>query len=200
VHYNQRVELLLASTSPRRRELLATLGLPFKVAAGEDVDEAGLLAAHGGTLEERLMALVRRKGEQVAREHPAAVVLSADTVVVIDGAVLGKPLDAAEAREMLSRLSGRMHEVYTAVAVQHAELNYAALGCEITRVHFYELSSRRIARYIEREQPYDKAGAYAIQGLGALLVARIEGDYPNVVGLPLGLTARLLERAGLSVL
>lgn len=200
MHYNQRVELILASTSPRRRELLATLGVPFTVVAGEKVDEAGLLAAHNGSLEERLLALAKRKGEHVAQAHPAAAVLSADTVVVIDGAALGKPVDAAEAREMLCRLSGRMHEVYTAVAVQHAQLHYTASGCEITRVHFSELSSGRIARYIEREQPYDKAGAYAIQGIGALLVARIEGDYSNVVGLPLGLTARLLERAGIDVL
>ena len=194
------MHLILASASPRRSELLSTLGLRFDVATGADLDEAALLGAHDGPLETRLCALARFKGVEVAVEHPQATVLSADTVVVLDGVPLGKPADPDHAREMLSRLSGRTHEVYTAVCVQRAADSFRAQGCEITRVYFSELGTETIKRYIERAQPFDFAGAYAIQGLGALLVARIEGDYSNVVGLPLGLTARLLAQAGIEVL
>ena len=198
--YNPAMRLILASNSPRRRELLSLLGLEFTIAPGPDLDEAAVLAETDAALNERLMRLAFLKGESAARAGPEALVLSADTAVVVDSAVLGKPKDSAEAREMLGRLSGRAHYVITAVAVRSMQLGVYKAECESTLVTFSNLSAATIESYIERARPYDYAGAYAIQGLGALLVQRIEGDYSNVVGLPLGLTARLLEGAGVKVL
>jgi septum formation protein len=194
------MQLILASTSPRRRELLATLGLSFDVRPGADVNEAQVLAECTHPLSECLEHLARLKGVAAAAEYPRAVVLSADTVVEIEGDLLGKPADAADARTMLTRLSGREHRVHTGVAVQRLEGGVLSTGCETTRVFFAELKAEKIARYVARAEPMDKAGAYAIQGLGALLVERIDGDYSNVVGLPLRLTARLLSAAGVGTL
>ena len=194
------MRLILASNSPRRRELLAMLGLEFTIAPGPDLDEAAVLAETEGALNERLMRLAFLKGEAAARTEPEALVLSADTAVVSDARVLGKPKDSAEAREMLNHLSGRTHEVITAVAVRGMQLGVYMAECETTLVTFNGLGPMMIESYIERARPYDYAGAYAIQGLGALLIQRIEGDYSNVVGLPLGLTARLLEGAGMRIL
>ena len=192
--------IILASQSPRRRELLTTLGLDFTVAKGAELDEAQVLAEATGELAEKLIHLAALKGESIAREHPDDVVISADTVVEVDGDLLGKPADVIEAKAMLTRLSGRAHRVHTAVAVRHEAARFFEAGVETTRVTFDLLDSETIARYIARAEPFDKAGAYAIQGLGALLVRRIEGDYSNVVGLPLPLTARLLTAAGVIVL
>jgi len=192
--------IILASQSPRRRELLTTLGLEFTVASGAELDEARVLDEATGDLVEKLKHLAALKGEAIAREHPEDVVISADTVVEIDGDLLGKPADVIEAKAMLTRLSGRAHRVHTAVAVRHESGGFFQAGVETTRVTFDLLDSETIARYIARAEPFDKAGAYAIQGLGALLVRRIEGDYSNVVGLPLPLTARLLTAAGVVVL
>lgn len=194
------MQLILASTSPRRRELLATLGLSFDVVPGADMDEARTLAECNKPLGECLELLARLKGEAAAAGHPQAVVLSADTVVEIEGELLGKPVDTADARAMLARLSGREHRVHTGVAVQREEDGLLMAGCETTRVFFAQLSDETIARYVASGEPTGKAGAYAIQGLGALLVERIDGDYSNVVGLPLRLTARLLSAAGVGVL
>ena len=192
--------LILASSSPRRKSLLATLGLEFAVLPGAELDEAGILATADGGLLERIEYLARLKGEGVAKESAEAIVISADTVVEIDGDALGKPVDVDEARAMLTRLSGRAHYVHTGVAVQCMQTGFSQTGVESTRVTFALLDGETINNYIARAQPFDKAGAYAIQGLGALLVRRIEGDYSNVVGLPLPLTARLLTAAGMRVL
>lgn len=194
------MQLILASTSPRRRELLATLGLEFTVVSSAPLDEAAELENYGGELPERLERLARLKGAQAAAQQPQAVVLSADTVVEIDGELLGKPRDGSEAQAMLARLSGRRHRVLTAVAIQCLGAALGESGCETTRVYFSELDDLTISKYVELAMPLDKAGAYAIQGLGALLVKRIEGDYSNVVGLPLPLTARLLGAAGITIL
>jgi septum formation protein len=192
--------LILASASPRRKSLLATLGLEFAVLPGTELDEAGILGAADGGLHDRIEHLARLKGEPVAIEAPESIVISADTVVEIDGDILGKPRDVDDAREMLTRLSGRAHHVHTGVAVQCSRTGFRQSGVESTRVTFALLDSETINSYIARAEPFDKAGAYAIQGLGALLVRRIEGDYSNVVGLPLPLTARLLTAAGVRVL
>jgi len=194
------MELILASTSPRRRELLATVGLEFAVQPGASLDEDDVLSRSEGSLSQRLEQLAQLKGAALAAEQPTAVVLSADTVVEIEGEILGKPRDMGEARAMLTRLSGYEHRVHTGVAVQRVADNFRASGCETTRVFFARLAEDTIEQYISRAEPYDKAGAYAIQGLGALLVERIDGDYSNVVGLPLPLTCRLLGAAGISVL
>lgn len=194
------MDLILASKSPRREQLLATLGLTFEVMSGAELDEAGVLEQAGGGLEQRLRELAVLKGESVTAGHPSAVVLSADTVVVINDEILVKPRDVDDARQMLTRLSGRAHQVHTAVAVQVRDAGLNLSGMETTRVTFDLVDAHTIDRYIARAAPFDKAGAYAIQGLGALLVRRIEGDYSNVVGLPLRLTARLLTAAGMVVL
>ena len=192
--------LIIASQSPRREQLLTTLGLEFTVTGSAAIDEERILAGTDGSLEDRLRRLALLKGEQVATTHPDDIVLSADTVVVVNGEVLGKPRDVDEARQMLSRLNGRAHHVLTGVAVQRVAAGYRETGVESTRVTFSLVDGETIDRYIARAQPFDKAGSYAIQGLGALLVRKIEGDYSNVVGLPLPLTARLLTGAGMVVL
>jgi len=213
--YNYGVELILASASPRREELLKTLRYPFRVIPGPPLDEHKILSEGGGSLPERLQELARMKGYTVARNYPDETVLSADTVVVLPGeidlehaeeeeyhytaAVLEKPRDEEEAAAMLRKLSARMHHVITAVCVQRELEGVLEQGWEVTQVYFNPLSDYMVRQYIQYEQPFDKAGAYAIQGFGALLVSRIEGDYTNVVGLPLGLTARLLEQSGVRV-
>jgi len=192
--------LILASQSPRREQLLLTLGLDFTITGSAEVDEARILRETTGDLKDRLKHLALLKGQDAAAAHPDDIVLSADTVVVINDEVLGKPRDVEDARQMLSRLSGRAHHVYTGVAVQRPATGYRETGVESTRVTFNLVDSATIDRYIARAQPFDKAGSYAIQGLGSLLVRKIEGDYSNVVGLPLPLTARLLTGAGMVVL
>ncbi len=175
------VPLILASASPRRRELLDQLGVPFKVVVA-DVDETpGFVERPAELVEE----LAHRKARAVAESTPKGLVIGADTVVVLRGKILGKPRDEAEARLMLRELEGTSHEVYTGVAVIDAASGKAAVGHERTVVHFRHLTEDEINTYVATGEPADKAGAYAIQGLGALLVTRIEGCYSNVVGLPL---------------
>ena len=181
--------LILASASPRRRELLSQLGLAFTVSAA-DIDET---PREGEAAEAYVLRLAREKALAVAARHPGAWVLAADTTVALGPELLGKPADAEEARAMLSRLSGRIHDVYTGVALagRHTE----ALVVR-TRVTFRALGPGEIAWYAGTGEPLDKAGAYAVQGKGGFLVAAVEGSPTNVVGLPLGETLALLERAG----
>ncbi|NVJ06661.1 septum formation inhibitor Maf [Myxococcus sp. AM001] len=181
--------LVLASASPRRRELLSQLDLRFTVSAA-DIDET----PHTGEAAEAYVGrLAREKARVVASRHPGAWVLAADTTVALGAELLGKPRDAEEAQAMLARLSGRTHDVYTGVALagRHEE----ALVVR-TRVTFRALSAGEMAWYAHSGEPLDKAGAYAIQGRGGFLVASVEGSTSNVVGLPLGETVALLERAG----
>jgi septum formation protein len=184
------MRLLLASRSPRRAELLASAGYTFDVAPA-DVDETPRPDEVPETYVARLAA---DKAEAVARTAADRLVLAADTVVAVDGELLGKPRDDGEAGAMLRRLSGRAHDVLTGVAVRlegrHAD------GVDTTRVEFRQLSPVEIARYVASGEPRDKAGAYAIQGGAADFVERIEGSYSNVVGLPLGLVRELLKRLG----
>lgn len=181
--------LVLASASPRRRDLLGQLGLRFTVAAA-DLDESPRV---GEAPEAYVLRLAREKAQAVAGRFPGAWVLAADTTVVLGMELLGKPRDEAEARDMLSRLSGRTHEVHTGVAL--AGRADEALVVR-TRVTFRSLSAGEIAWYAGTGEPLDKAGAYAIQGKGGFLVAAIEGSPTNVIGLPLGETLALLTRAG----
>ncbi len=181
--------LVLASASPRRRELLGQLGLRFTVAAA-DIDETPHPAE---APEAYVLRLAREKARAVAGRFPGAWVLAADTTVVLGPELLGKPRDEAEARAMLSRLSGRTHEVHTGVAL--AGRAEEALVVR-TRVTFRTLSAGEIAWYAGTGEPLDKAGAYAVQGKGGFLVAAVEGSPTNVIGLPLGETLALLERAG----
>jgi septum formation protein len=179
--------ILLASASPRRQELLARMGLSFTVCPAE-LDESRWDGLPPQTLVE---SLSQAKGEVVAASAPAGtLVIAADTVVVLDGQVLGKPRDEAEAASMLALLSGRTHEVYTGLSIRRD-----ALVCtthQITSVCFRSLTEEDITRYVKTGEPMDKAGAYGIQGYGAMLVSTISGDYFNVMGLPVCLLAQLL--------
>jgi septum formation protein len=175
--------IVLASASPRRRELLAQIGLAATVVPA-DVDETVLA---GETPEIHVVRLSEAKALAVAGRHDTAGrwFIGSDTVVVRDGIILGKPADAAEAAAMLHSLSGRGHEVVSGYAVHDRNSGRTISGAVATRVWFKELTAEEIAGYIATGEPFDKAGAYAIQGRGAFMVPRIEGSYPNVVGLPL---------------
>lgn len=184
--------LILASASPRRRELLATLDLPFSVMPAH-IDERH----HAAEPPESYVArLAREKATQLAKQFPSAWVLGADTVVVLDQHILGKPADAAAARDMLSSLSGREHTVMTGVAVVHRDRGMTQGDVVSTRVRFHTLQAADIEAYIATGEPFDKAGAYAVQGIGGQFVAALEGCYNNVVGLPLERAMALLWSAG----
>ena len=182
--------LILASKSPRRRELLRQLGEEeFEIlpAVGEETAPAGLTPA------ELVEALSRQKAAEVAEKAGAEdIILAADTVVALDGRVLGKPATEREAFEMLSALSGRRHEVYTGVTVRRGAC--VLTDSVETSVFFRTLTSEEIRAYIATGEPMDKAGAYGIQGRAAVFIPRIEGDYSNVVGLPVCRTAELLRQ------
>ncbi|MBE6830713.1 Maf family protein [Caproiciproducens sp. R1] len=178
--------LLLASTSPRRSELLKMAGYEF-TAAPSDVSEGYLRGTPPMQIVELLAA---RKAEAVAKQNPQDTVLGADTVVVFKGRVLGKPKDAEEAKAMLRLLSGNVHQVYTGYCIISGK--ELIRGHECTSVEFYPLSENEISAYCETKEPMDKAGAYAIQGRGALFIKRIDGDFYNVMGLPIGKINRIL--------
>lgn len=183
--------MILASQSPRRRELLGQMGFSFTVrpAKGEELAHPELPPAQ--LVEE----LARQKALEVSAEAASDdVVVAADTVVAIDGKVLGKPHDKAHAAEMLSALSGREHTVYTGVAVKRGKT--LLVEHEATHVRFRPLTQREIDLYIQTGEPMDKAGSYGIQGCGALLVEGIRGDYFNVVGLPICRLGRMLAQVG----
>jgi len=184
--------LILASASPRRRELLRQAGFTFEVVAPE-VDETYPGGEDPAAFAERL-ALA--KAAQIAQRFTAkddVVVLGADTVVVADGEVLGKPVSADDARAMLRKLSGIAHRVITGVALAAPGAARRAVGHEVTRVFFRPLTEEEISAYVATGEPLDKAGAYAAQGRAARFVTRVEGCYFNVVGLPVALVDRLLR-------
>ena len=185
------VPLILASSSPRRRELLGLLGLSPEVIPA-DIDESWTPGEAPIPHAERL---ARTKAGVIAARRPDVAVIAADTIVVIDGEILGKPADAADAAAMLRRLSGREHVVHTAIAVAYR--NDTASAVESTRVWFRPLSDDAIAAYVATGEPMDKAGAYGIQGYGAVIVERIDGDYFTVMGLGLGRLVGLLGAVGL---
>ncbi|WP_397547844.1 Maf family protein [Rhodothermus marinus] len=185
-----RVPLILASRSPRRRKLLAQLGLDFEVHPS-DLDEN---ATNHRLPEQLVEQLALEKARTVAARFPEALTLGADTIVVLDGDVLNKPADEAEARAMLRRLSGRTHTVYTGVALVHPASQREIVDYEATEVTFAPLTDAEIDAYVATGSPLDKAGAYGIQDdYGAVFIRRIEGDYYNVVGLPLHRLYRMLR-------
>ncbi len=185
--------MILASESPRRRELLAAVGVPFRVVPS-GVDE---IPRPGEPPSRFARRAAIDKGEAVAALHPSSFVLSADTIVVADGRILGKPRDRAEARRMLSRLAGREHRVYTAICLLCGGRGIRDLGTEVTRVRFRPLTAAEIAAYARTGECDDKAGAYAAQGAGMLLIDRVVGSFSNVVGLPMTRVVAMLARAGL---
>ena len=179
--------LILASASPRRQELLRRIAEEFTVCPA-DADET---LPVGLSVKRQIETLARRKAEAVWALHPQDTVIGADTMVVADGKPLGKPVDAADARRMLKLLSGRTHEVITGLAVLSPVGE--RVGHRTTRVHVRALTDAEIDRYIATGEPMDKAGAYGIQGRGAVLISGIEGDYFNVGGLPLELLYTMLS-------
>lgn len=189
------MRLVLASTSPRRRELLSLLGIPFEVrnpiceerlVPGRSADE---LAAH----------FAKSKADSVAQQDPDALVLASDTLIQLDGEVLGKPGDVAEARAMLRQMAGREHRVQTAVSLaclaRRIEITQVSVAC----VRMKSFDTEAHERYLGTLDSLGKAGAYSIQGPGAELVERLEGDFTTVVGFPLRLVVRLLAQAGVTV-
>ena len=190
------MNLILASASPRRRELLTQIGVKFeiKISDVEEVMDSSLSA------EAQVQSLALQKAQAVATSLNEGWVLGADTVVVNNGVLLGKPRNETEAKEMLDSLSGKWHQVMTAVALVDASGEQQTwTSVEITNVKFRDLTEKDIAAYVATGESMDKAGAYGIQGYGALLVERIEGCYNNVVGLPLQLVAAGLRTWGVNL-
>lgn len=188
-----RTSLVLASSSPRRSDLLAKLGVSFEVRSA-DIDETPIAG-------ESPDALLRRLAEQKARAVWASldvpcVVLGADTIVVLDGEILGKPIDATEARQMLRSLSGRSHEASTGVAVVDVD-GVVAIDVSTTIVTMHPISESDIDWYLATDEPFDKAGSYALQGHGGVFVEKIDGNMASVIGLPLDITRRLLDAVGI---
>lgn len=182
--------LILASASPRRRDFLKQMGISFRVcpARGEEKIEPGWRP------EEIASRLAKQKAWEVASRHPKDTVIGADTIVVLGDEVLGKPKDKEQAAHMLHMLSGRTHQVMTGVWVIVDGKGYGFV--QKTEVTFYHLTALDIRRYVKTGEPMDKAGAYGIQGLGMTLVKSINGDYSNVVGLPVARLLRLLRELG----
>lgn len=192
--------LILASSSPRRQELIRLLKLPYDIRVGR-VDER---IASDMTPEQIVRELSMRKAqaihEEMTRLEGRTVIIGADTVVTFDERIFGKPKDDQDAFRMLDQLQGNTHHVYSGVACVDVESRRAIVDHCVTAVTFKPLSARQIERYIETGEPHDKAGAYGIQGLGATFIEKIEGDYFNVVGLPLSLLSDMLGRLGIRVI
>lgn len=188
--------IILASASPRRKELLAKLGLKFKVEASDYQEEIP------DTLNPHQLArfLSRGKARAVARKHRHALVIAADTFGVFQGKILGKPDTEAEAKEILETISGKMHVVITGFTIIDTDTKKTLSRSVATKVYFRKLTAAEIEAYVKSKEPRDKAGAYAIQELGAVLVKRIEGDYYNVIGLPLSALTESLKKFGICVL
>lgn len=185
------MELILASASPRRRELLALITERFAVCPA-DTDET---LRPNADLADEVVRLSVSKARAAQEQHPSACCIGSDTLVTIDGAALGKPHDAAHAADMLRALRGRTHEVLTGLAVLPPGETARTL-CTRTRVRFRDFTEDELAAYVATGEPLDKAGAYGIQGKGALLVAGIAGDYYSVMGLPVASLAEILRKLG----
>jgi len=199
MHRQNNSTLILASSSPRRQELLREIGIPFQVHAAH-INEDQFV---GEDAREYALRLAREKAQAVAAHYPRSYVLGADTIVVVDGEVLGKPKDHSEAAHMLRKLSGRGHEVTTAVSLVAPDAVAPGARTETractTKVYFRKLTEDEIQQYAAGDEPMDKAGAYAIQGGASRWTDRIEGELSNVVGLPLSLVTDLLRTYGLLI-
>lgn len=186
------MSIILASTSPRRRELLALLGIAFEVIPPmvEEIPSPGL------SPREQAKQFSLDKALSIARRHPDNLVLGGDTVIEIDGTLVGKPQDLDDAGTMLRRLRGRNHHVHTAIALIHEAAYVTVVHVETALVRMTPFTDQELRRYLETGESLGKAGAYSIQGEAARFIEKIEGDYPTIVGLPLRQTADLLEQQG----
>ena len=196
------MQIILASASPRRKELLSQLGLDFTIAIPH-VDEKTRQGEHP---EDFCRRISMEKAAIISQDYPDALIIAADTIVVIDGKILGKPNDNKEALAYLTLLAGRTHEVYTGYTILYKGQNRTKVIR--TRVHFRAMSKEEILWYIATGEPMDKAGAYAVQGIGSIFVDRLEGSYTNVIGLPLsdlyydlkgfGIVLDLIDKGGIT--
>ena len=184
--------LVLASGSPRRAALLSEGGFKFEIASPRVAEKFDAAL----TLRELTLWNAIRKGMSIAQMRPDAVVLAADTLVAMENQVIGKPADLNEAAQMLGRLSGRTHEVCSAVAIYQQTSGRSDVFHDVSRVRFHRLSNATIKNYLAKVGPLDKAGAYAAQGSGAEIIAKIEGSFTNVVGLPMEKTVAALAKFG----
>ncbi len=186
--------MILASASPRRKEILENFGFSFKTIV-KNIDEI----SDKTRAEEKILEIAEKKARAAAIDFPDENVVGADTVVVVDGKILGKPEDKKEAFSMLKSLSGRSHEVITAFSFININKNISYSDYEITKVYFKNLTDDEINWYINTKEPMDKAGAYGIQGKGAFFVEKIEGDFFSVMGFPLGKFVRFLNKTGFNL-
>lgn len=190
------MKFILASASPRRRELLASIGLDFEVRPSH-VPE---VHQEGEAPEEYVARLSRDKAHALAAEHPAEWVIAADTTVLLGDELLEKPNDPADAERMLGTIAGKTHVVYTGVTLENVDRDYRDTRVAESEVRMLPLSAQEIAWYVATGEPLDKAGAYAVQGIGAMFIDSIHGSYTNVVGLPLATLFQMLRRAGIDPL
>ena len=184
------MELILASQSPRRREIMALMGLPFRTEVCTEPERI----PNGLSSAETVMQLAKQKAAFARKLHPSACVIGADTVVELDGEIIGKPKSPEDAIATLSRMQGRSHVVYTGLAV--LKEGYEDVRSVTTKVQFRPMSETEIRWYVSTGEPMDKAGSYGAQGYGSVFVDSIEGNYFTVIGLPLPLAYRMLRRAG----
>ena len=191
------MKFILASSSPRRRELLLRLQTPFDIIL-PDVDES--IIPPDGSPETYCTALAELKANDISQHYPNNLVIGSDTIVVLDNNIMGKPEDKVMAQNMLETLSGKTHHVYTGVCLKWADKNIHHLFAEITMVTFRELSEADINHYIESCPPYDKAGSYGIQDWSAVFVKEIKGCYDNVVGFPISRFYEELKKLGINLL
>jgi septum formation protein len=189
-------KFILASSSPRRRELLASIGIDFEVIPS-DVPE---IHAEGEAPEEYVARLSRDKAQRIATQHPSRWVIAADTTVLLGDQLLEKPADRIDAERMLATIAGKTHVVYTGVTLQNVERDYRETRVAESEVRMLPLSGEEIAWYVRTGEPLDKAGAYAVQGVGAMFIDSIHGSYTNVVGLPLATLFLMLRKAGIDPL
>ena len=190
------MKFILASSSPRRRELLAGIGLDFEVRPS-NVPE---VHNEGEAPEEYVARLSRDKAHAVAGEARESWVIAADTTVLLGDQLLEKPADARDAARMLATIAGRTHTVYTGVTLQNAASDYGETRVSESEVRMLPLSAAEIEWYVQTGEPLDKAGAYAVQGIGAMFIDSIHGSYTNVVGLPLAMLFQMLRKAGIDPL
>lgn len=190
------MKFILASASPRRRELLGLIGLDFEVRPSH-VPE---VREDGEAPDKYVARLSRDKAHALASEHPSRWVIAADTTVVLGDELLEKPVDAADAARMLARIAGQTHVVYTGVTLEHAESAWRDTRVTESAVRMAPLSPQEIQWYVDSGEPFDKAGAYAVQGRGSMFIESIHGSHSNVVGLPLATLYSMLKRAGVDPL
>ena len=186
--------IILASASPRRREILKNLGINFEVMVS-DADESKIdKNAVPVPIYVQELALLKANAVADKLKNKDALIISADTIVYLNGEILGKPKDAADAEAMLSKLSGRCHSVFSGICVMDAKTMKSVCTKEETKVYFDEMTSEFISDYVKTGEPLDKAGAYAVQGLGALFTNKVEGDFFNVIGLPVKKLSEILKK------